>query len=434
MTCDKNMRILILTNFYPPYYVGGYELACKDVVDRLEKRGHEVFVLTSRYGLPAPCIQNRVFRWLHSSWFTDPILSTWQFGWTQFQNTRSVVRLIKQLTPDTIYVWNLDRLGPPLVHMLGNSFTRMAQNGGPSTIPVVFAISDWWLLGKDQGFHHWLEYWRHIPGNPVKRPIKRVLQRLLAHVLPTTPVTPRIKYAHFFSRSLQRQHADQGIVPEHVQIIYHGVPIEQYQYAPEAMSSSSSGKRNAITLLYCGQIIEHKGVHTAIEAVALLVHEKKMSNLHLTIIGPQPFPEYMSRLNALIDTHALQHIVTIHEKVSRQALDKIYSCHDVLIFPSIWEEPFSITILEAMAHGLVVVATPTGGSAEILQDGKNSLVFPPENAYVLAEHIEGLIQSPELIRHLRTQAVDTIRSQYTLEKMVSKIEHYLLHVIEVHPS
>lgn len=45
------MRILFLTNYYPPYEVGGYEQLCRDVAERLAQRGHETAVLTSNRGL-----------------------------------------------------------------------------------------------------------------------------------------------------------------------------------------------------------------------------------------------------------------------------------------------------------------------------------------------------------------------------------------------
>src|SRR5947209_1549360 len=45
------MKILVLTNLYPPHYVGGYELHCQTIVHALQKRGHTVDVLTSTHGM-----------------------------------------------------------------------------------------------------------------------------------------------------------------------------------------------------------------------------------------------------------------------------------------------------------------------------------------------------------------------------------------------
>src|SRR4051794_6519676 len=58
------MRILVISNIYPPYYLGGYELACAEVVDALRRRGHQVTVLTAWRGLRRPQMQVGVVRLL----------------------------------------------------------------------------------------------------------------------------------------------------------------------------------------------------------------------------------------------------------------------------------------------------------------------------------------------------------------------------------
>jgi hypothetical protein len=65
------MRILVLTNFYPPHYVGGYELGCRDVVEGLRARGHQVAVLTSTYKVYKPRGGQGVYRWLESDFTSD---------------------------------------------------------------------------------------------------------------------------------------------------------------------------------------------------------------------------------------------------------------------------------------------------------------------------------------------------------------------------
>jgi len=53
-----------MSNLYPPYYIGGYELSCQEVVNQLRRRGHRVFVLTSTYGLKGDKSDDKVFRQL----------------------------------------------------------------------------------------------------------------------------------------------------------------------------------------------------------------------------------------------------------------------------------------------------------------------------------------------------------------------------------
>ena len=60
------MRILVISNFYPPHIIGGYEIGCRDIVEALRSRGHEVSVLTSTYGVNCPEQTGQVYRWLET--------------------------------------------------------------------------------------------------------------------------------------------------------------------------------------------------------------------------------------------------------------------------------------------------------------------------------------------------------------------------------
>ena len=62
-------------------------------------------------------------------------------------------------------------------------------------------------------------------------------------------------------------------------------------------------------------------------------------------------------------------------QVDRYEMPSVMIEHDVLVFPSVWEEPLARVVQEAMASGLVVIGTVTGGTAEILRDGVTGLTF-----------------------------------------------------------
>ena len=58
------MKILVISDLYPPNYIGGYELNCRDSVDALIAKGHEVSVLTSSWGWDQKTVQSYIFRLL----------------------------------------------------------------------------------------------------------------------------------------------------------------------------------------------------------------------------------------------------------------------------------------------------------------------------------------------------------------------------------
>jgi GT2 family glycosyltransferase len=105
---------------------------------------------------------------------------------------------------------------------------------------------------------------------------------------------------------------------------------------------------------------------------------------------------------------------------------------DILLLPSTWEEPFSRMLLEGMVSGLAIVATPTGGTTEILRDGENGLLFAPGDAEDLALTISQLVVDPVLRTELANAGKQTVVERFTLTRMMNEIEKYLHEV--AHPS
>jgi glycosyltransferase involved in cell wall biosynthesis len=99
--------------------------------------------------------------------------------------------------------------------------------------------------------------------------------------------------------------------------------------------------------------------------------------------------------------------------------------YDVLVLPSTWPEPFSRIVLQGMLAGLAVVATPAGGTAEVVTDGVNGLWFPPGDAQALAWQIVRLADDPGLRHQLAQAGRQTVLARFTQARMLDEIEHYL---------
>jgi glycogen synthase len=141
-------------------------------------------------------------------------------------------------------------------------------------------------------------------------------------------------------------------------------------------------------MLYVGRLSAEKGVHTAISAFDYLSKRDK-EGITLEIYG-RGSNEYENVLKSHVVEKKLEDKVIFHGAVSHQEIPRIMSEHDVLVFPSEWEEPFARTVLEAMASGLVVIGTTTGGTCEVLCDCETGLTYPPGDAASLAKQISRL--------------------------------------------
>ena len=340
------LKICVVTNYYPPHFIGGYELGCRDIVEALKRRGHQVRVLTSVYKVAQPQTDGEVYRWLQlGEWWTPNELHDLAAVFmSEKANQQAFRQLCREFEPDLVYMWN------PVGISL--STVSEAQQLG---LPVCYFISDHWLemWDSDPGYRMW---GKQRPGLPRPFLWKGVLRLLDILNLSHPPAPPNLRHVQFVSECLKRDALQKGQDVSKAEVIYWGVDTETFRMTdkPEQL------KR----LLFVGQVIPHKGVHTAVEALNLLVQSGR-ETATLTIVGDSDLKDFQAQLRKTVSSYNLEKHVRFTGKVRREDTPQIYQEHDVLIFPSVWDEPFSITVLEAMASGLAVVGTATGGSGEI---------------------------------------------------------------------
>src|ERR1700694_3868050 len=107
------MKLLFVSNLYPPLSIGGYEEICFDLAERLRAGGHQVFVLTSAFRAgQAPAREDGVYRELKGIWnwgFRESGPMPWLARnrlEVEWHNTRIARRLCRELDPDAVIFWN----------------------------------------------------------------------------------------------------------------------------------------------------------------------------------------------------------------------------------------------------------------------------------------------------------------------------------------
>lgn len=405
------MKILILSNFFPPARPGGYTQWCHEVSERLAHKGHTIGVLTSRYELAkAPANEQSTYRLLHLEGDLDYYQPLHFFtGWKkQHQENLAILEeIVKSFAPDLIFVWGM--------WALSKSLPALAEQLLPGR--VVYYLSDYWPAAVDMH----TTYWRSPAQNrPMQLP-KRVLSRVAMSILSReAQLRPKFEQVICVSNRVRELLLQSGVPVHNARIIHGGTNVERFAGVNERNFGSGHLK-----LLYAGQLVRHKGVHTAIEAMAKLVNEQKVTQVNLTIVG-SGHPDYEAYLRNLIAREGLKEFVTFHGPASKEQMPALFQQFEVLIFPSIYEEPLARVTQEAMAAALVVVGTTTGGTKEILRNGETGLTFEPEDAAGLAEQINRLIIDPDLCQRLAKTGRKTVLEHFTLDKMVNEIEAYLV--------
>jgi glycosyltransferase involved in cell wall biosynthesis len=155
-------------------------------------------------------------------------------------------------------------------------------------------------------------------------------------------------------------------------------------------------------LLQVGRLDPRKGIETSVRALAALP-----GGAVLDVVG-RGDEGHRRHLQDLAEGLGVGDRVRFSAR-PRSELAALYAAADVALFPPVWEEPFGLVPLEAMACGTPVVATGTGGSADFLADGHNCLLVPPGDAGALAAAVQRLAADPALRRRLVEHGLATAR-------------------------
>jgi glycogen synthase len=182
----------------------------------------------------------------------------------------------------------------------------------------------------------------------------------------------------------------------------------------------SNGNGRTLRLLYVGRLEGVKGVHTALQAINLLDPQQKTA-VTLDIYG-QGDPDYEAELKAYVAQNGLQDVILFRGSVPRHQIPQVFAQADVLLFTSEWAEPFARTVLEAMAAGLAVIGTTTGGTAEILRHEQTGLTFAAGDPQELAQQIGRVLSDGLLQQKLQSAGQQCVAENFPFEQMVDQLE------------
>lgn len=408
------MRILFLSNFWPPFNIGGYELLCLHVAEKLEERGHQAIVLTSTFGVNEETVDGKVHRLLslEGDLYGYRPTHAWRYPAAQRRNRQHFRRIITTFQPDIIFIWGMWNLSK---YLAAEAETLL----GPR---VVYYLANPWPIEPNMHQAYW-----DMPAEKNTRKLAKRALRIPARIILKAEwesVPLLFEHAPCCSLALRDQLLATGVPLGDAPVIYEGIDLGPHLAQP--IPRDEREDVGALSLVLVGNLARHKGVPTAIEALARLPIEKKR-RASLTILGAG-HPEYEAQLHSLVEAHNLSAQITFKHPIPRSELPGFLGQFDVLLLPSIWEEPLALIMQESLANGLVVVGSSTGGTKEIIVDGENGLLFAPEDAVELAHKIERLAEDPPLRQRLATAGRNTAIEKFNITRMVDQLETYLSNV------
>ena len=210
------------------------------------------------------------------------------------------------------------------------------------------------------------------------------------------------------SAFLARRVADDfPFLHDRLQVIAPGLPlppgsVQDRHSRPDGVDTvrNSPGRSRLpgqpLRIIYVGVLLPHKGAHVLIQALKGIPAEQVQASFYgAEVAAHQTYAEQLRQAAAGLSVHW-------GGVYDRSELQAILVQHDVLVMPVIWEETFSLVIREALQAGLPVIAARRGALPEIIQDGRNGLLFEPENAEDLRRCLRRLLDEPDLLAQLKS--------------------------------
>lgn len=376
------MKILHVIHRFPPYYMAGSEVYTYNLCKELAL-SNDVWVFTR---------------------IEDPYLSHYQVEHNSFDGM-NILRVNKPSRDYTfrskyidkhvqrIFEGYLKRIQPEIVHLdhLSHLSTTIVDVIKDHNLPIVFTLHDYWMIcARGQLIRNNM----HLCEEPKAENCARcfasyflsnndAILEMKEWENQLSDIRDQVDVYIAPSRFLQKMYVKMGVPKEKIMYLDYGFNVKAFEYFEKKTS-----KR--IRFGFLGRIIPVKGVDILIDAF----NDINAKNAELNIYGEiDPSTKYLER--KVQNSH-----IHFRGPYKNWNIADVLAEIDVLVVPSIWYENSPLVIHEAFLAKIPVIASDLGGMAELVQHGKNGLLFRPRDVNDLRSKMETFINEPELIKKL----------------------------------
>lgn len=381
------MKILIISNLYPPVVLGGYELACANVAHALHAQEHEILVLTGASHLPHSDDPPWVERTLHQSWFqhyetAQGPITEWRLhhaACSDYVNTFRVLEALRRFKPDVCYLWNTIGIG------------------GAGLLDLLNVAGVPWAI-------HLMDRIPELIASNTPAPILSVFGGGLKPLF-----APGLIIA-----------MSENLLSEIEELA--GISLSDTAEVIPGWLDGTEGRPHAPYLrdglarfVSAGAIQAHKGVGLIVEAAALL-HRQGLK-LQVDIYGQGDVGTYVDFAKAC----GVGKVIRFLGPRSQADLLDAYADYDAFLFPTWEREPFGFAPIEAAGCATPPIMTWNCGASERLVDGVHCLKV--ERTVADLARAMGAVASGRVdLARMGRAATALVRSDLSLARCVERIE------------
>lgn len=384
------MRILIVTNTYPPADITGVGALVYDLARRLDGDGHFVRVLTRTAADDDALAATTGGRKLLFPWHVARLYWRWS----------------RQHEIDLVHVHESDGVLVCLALRLARWLRRPAGRARlVATLQVSYRRERWAVRpihgrgGKSGGKRLSTPTFGERVFAWTRAPLLSLLGRLTARLSDAVVAPSEV--------TAQELRQDYGARVD-------GVIANGVQELPED-DSASDGPEQGLQVLYAGRLRTRKAVAVLVEAFATV--RRRHPTTQLVIAGDG---EHRSALEHQATALGLDgDAVRFLGAIPRPEMVRWYRRADIFCLPSIYEG-FPLAILEAMAAGLPVVTTTASGMPEAVADGVSGLLVPPEDVDALSDALGRLLDDDALRHAMGAASRQRVQDHYAIDRICAQ--------------
>ncbi|APA88938.1 glycosyltransferase [Paraburkholderia sprentiae WSM5005] len=396
------LKICLLSQDYPPGQCGGIGVWTHEVATGLAKMGHEVTVVTRGHGHPTVDFEDGV--WVHRIvpvWWPErtvpalpdipPVIR--DYAYTAFDEVKRI-EARRGLDIVSAPIWDLEGIAC----VADGSISTMVSLH--TTFQLALPFKPEWEADKEYRKHH----------------VEKIIQgeawllKNAKHILANS---------NAILRDIEREYRFE-IAASRTTVVPHG--IEDVPHI-----ESRRKKSDKINLLFVGRFEKRKGVDLLLSVLPALL--KKYPNLAVKMVGENGLPGNDGRTftEAFLAEHAgTKTIVDRMEftgTVDNATLLSSYQDCDIFVAPSRYES-FGLVLIEAMRFGKTCVGSRIGGMQEVIEDGKDGLLFQSDNAADLARVLDSIIADESLRVQLGKGARASFIDKFSTEVMCDHLAQF----------
>lgn len=400
----KKLNILIAAGGIVPEQVGGSRRIVFETAKKLAQRGHQVHVLVPQtrrnYPLQEKVIDNMlVFRY--------PIKRSNEIKNGIFHILKSAT-LFRRLCGQ--YNYDILHFHSPL-QAFGILFSK-----GIASVPTIYSLHS--PCGK--------EYRSNI-GISNDTPLNKIFQKFKLNIysgalkfiericLSRSKVI--IVTSEFMKGQIAEEHGEKFLLK--TIIIPGGCDISKFRLSEgkEKIKIKLGLPVNRFILLTVRRLVKRMGLENLIRAMSYI--RKKDRNILLLIGGSGYLKQKLERM---INELKLNECVKLLGFIKEERLPWFYQAADLFILPSVTLEGFGLSSIESLAAGTPVLATPVGGSIEILSGLDRDLLFEDIDSLAIARKILHYVNRPQKLQRIQEKCRSYVMERYSCEKITRQIE------------